>query len=173
MHAFDGTPFVNNITAGSMLYMSNGRILVSHKISKPSTNLSIPDTVVNIASRALYKYSEDTNFKKCVIPDTVEILGDNIFDEQSTLTSITVGASVRRIGVDLTPSNSVTTLIFRQPAGMYVELPPAGDGEFIGLAYNKNSRNVSIYTDNECIKNYDWATDNVTATFYPLSSAPA
>ena len=41
------------------------------------------------------------------------------------------------------------------------------------MAYNKDSRALTIYTDNEYIKNYNWAADNATVTIYPLSQAPA
>lgn len=54
---------------------------------------------------------------------------------------------------------------------MKISLPTAG--ETFGLTYNKNSRAVNIYTDNEDIRNYNWSGDNVTPTFYSLSQAPA
>ena len=165
---FEGTGWLNNQPQNSMVLMANGKILVHSKTSTPSQYLIIPDTVVNIASMACQ--GSDSNFTSFVIPDSVEIVMNNILSS-STLTKITVGRSVRYIEKGLVPSTNVTTLIFRQPAGMYVELPEAGNGK--GLAYDKSSRSVAIYTDNEYIKNYPWSTDNVTATFYPLSSAPA
>lgn len=159
----------------SMIYASSNRILISNKIASPSS-YTIPDTVVNLGPGALSLYSGTSSLTSAVIPDTVEIVQSHMFNNHSSLTKITVGASVRYIGSNLTPGTQTTTLIFRQPAGMYIELPIPGDSlekPCPGMAYNKSSRNVSIYTDNEYIRNYDWATDGVTATFYPLSQAPA
>jgi hypothetical protein len=50
---------------------------------------------------------------------------------------------------------------------MLLTLPAAG--KETGISYSKNARNITIYTDNEYIKTYDWTTDNATVTFYPLS----
>lgn len=57
-------------------------------------------------------------------------------------------------------------LRFNTPADVQVEMPQAGNGT--GVTYYKTAREFTIYTDNPTIKNYDWATDNVTPTFYHL-----
>ena len=54
---------------------------------------------------------------------------------------------------------------------MYIELPKAG--EDTGIYGGKSSTSIDIYTDNEMLKAYDWAKDNVTATIHSLSEAPA
>lgn len=164
-------PFYNSgITTGlaenSVLLMANEKIMVCNTFTTPSKSLIIPDTVINLGSKACA--GSDDNFKSFVVPDNIEIICDRVFTS-TVLEKITIGKNVKFIGTESIPSK-VTTLIFRQPSGMDVELPEAGDGA--GIAYDKDSRSISIYTDNECIKNYDWATDNVTATFYPLSEAP-
>ena len=105
------------------------------------------------------------------IPDNVEYVQRNPFANQYDLTKIVIGASVSKIEAVLVPHEKVTTLVFRQPQSLVVDLP--SPGENTGLAYYKQSRDVTIYTDNDSIKNYGWATDNVTATFKPLSEAPA
>lgn len=160
-----------NTFANEMVLIAKDRILLTNSFSTEE-NFIIPDTVLNISSAACEATNSRSAFlTSCIIPDTVEIIQDDIFQGQTKLTSITVGSSVRYIGNKLIPETTTTTiLIFRQPAGMYIELPAAG--ESTGLAYYKESRSISIYTDNEYIKNYDWATDNVTATFYSLSEAP-
>lgn len=33
----------------------------------------------------------------------------------------------------------------------------------------KNATEITIYTDNDIVKNYDWASKNYTVTFKPLS----
>jgi hypothetical protein len=54
------------------------------------------------------------------------------------------------------------TLKFYTPSGVRVNLPS-------GFANSKTAYSVTIYTDNEDIRNYDWAGDNITATFYHLN----
>lgn len=109
---------------------------------------------------------------KLVIPDRILAIGGGVsFDSNSaSITSMVVGSQVKYMGHNAIP-NKITTLICRQPAGYYVQLPTKG-GETEGLSHAKDSRNMTIYTDNEYIKNFDWAGDNITATFYPLSQAP-
>lgn len=167
--AFADTPWLASLPKDEMICISQDRILLTNTISDPTAGFVIPDTVVNLASHACEQYG-GVSLVSVIIPDSVEIVQSSPFYGHSSLTTITVGASVRKIRTNFCPGTQTTTLIFRQPAGMEVELPPAGDGT--GLSYNKSSHAIAIYTDNECIKNYDWATDNVTATFYPLSEAP-
>lgn len=162
---FHNSGIINDLPENSILLMSNGKIMVWNTFTTPSESLKIPDTVINLASGSCA--GSDDNFKSFVIPDTVEVVCDRVFTS-TVLTKVTIGKNVKFIGSVIVPSN-VTTLIYRQPTEMEIELPTAGSA---GMAYNKDSRSISIYTDNECIKNYDWAADNVTATFYPLSEAP-
>lgn len=170
----DNTAWYINQPEGSMITMAKSRILFSNKITTPSNGFKIPDTVINLASYSCCKYGDtvDSNFTSVVIPDTIEMVQRSIFSGQTALTQITVGSNVNRFTGTLTPGTNIKNLIFRQPAGMVIELPEAGE-EGYGLGYNKDSYSINIYTDNEYIKNYDWAADNVTATFYPLSEAPA
>ena len=64
---------------------------------------------------------------------------------------------------------SIKKIKFEQPSGMIVTLPTAGSST--GMLYCKTASSVTIYTDNETIKNYDYATDNVTATIYHLDGS--
>lgn len=157
---------------GTLFTLANGKILFKNKIAKPSEGLNIPETVINIVGGALGKYGDtaDSNFTEIVIPDTVEMLQNEILSGQSALKKITIGKSVKKITGTIVPSTAVNKLIFRQPAGMEIELNKAGtDGT--GMAYQKSSYSVDVYTDNECIKNYNWAADNVTVTLHALSEA--
>lgn len=168
---FAETEWYNSLPTESMICIANDKMLFTNTISKPSEGFEIPSTVTVLGGLSCQKYGDtsDSNFTSFVIPDTIENIQGSVFEGQP-LATITVGSSVRKIGSYLTPSTTTTTLIFRQPAGMYIELPTAGNGS--GMAYDKDSRAISVYTDNEYIKNYDWATDNVTVTIYPLSQAP-
>ena len=171
---FETTKWNNDHSEGSMITIAKGKILVDNKITTPSSGFEIPNTVVNLMPYSCRKYGDtvDSNFTSVVIPDTIEMVQCSIFSGQTALTQITVGSNVNRFTGTLTPGTNIKNLIFRQPAGMVIELPEAGK-DCYGLGYNKDSYSINIYTDNEYIKNYDWAADNVTATFYPLSEAPA
>lgn len=157
---------------GSFLYAAHGKILLCNK--KLTGNFVIPDGVVHLGPESCGWYyagtDEDTTTTSMIIPDTVEMVGYDVFMARANLTTITIGSSVRYMDSFLYALDKSATLIFRQPSGMTVELPTPGDKT--GLAYNKSSRAITVYTDNECIRNYDWATDNATVTFYPLADAP-
>lgn len=129
---------------------------------------TIPTSVRNICGDAIRSLASTvTSF---VVPDFVEILGGNVAPG-SSVTKVTVGAGVTVMRTGVMGNTAVTTWVFRQPAGVTVELPTPGDGT--GLGYKKDSRSITIYTDNESIKNYNWSGDNITPTIYPLADAPA
>lgn len=161
--------------------IANGRVLLPSKVN--TTQFQIPNTVTNLSSYSLVSYGTSSDTRtKVVIPDSIEIVQSYLFGNTAptTLTTLVIGSSVKQIGGNFLNHDQPATMIFRQPAGMHVELPIPGDKladsinalQAPGMCYNKTSRAFTIYTDNECIKNYDWAKDNVTPTFYPLSAAP-
>lgn len=155
--AFVATPYYNNAT--SDLCSSDGKILIKGVSSQ------LPSSVVNLAGN-----SGGANLvvnSHLSLPDRIQIIVGHI---TGTPTKMTIGSSTHYMGTDAIP-DTVTTLICRQPSGMKITLPIAGEAQ--GLTYKKDARNVAIYTDNEDIKKYNWSGDNVTATFYPLSQAPA
>lgn len=114
------------------------------------------------------------------LPNSLHTMGSNCLsgsilakDEDENILFPVIPKNVTGFGVGslLTDTTSLGTsksviIKFLQPAGMSVSLPPAGDQ--YGIAYSKKSKNYTIYTDNEIIKNYDWGADNVVATFYHL-----
>lgn len=87
----------------------------------------------------------------------------------SNLTSFRLSPSIKYYSTNSINTTANSTIYFLNPAGMTVHLPNAGDGS--GLMYSKNAKAITIYTDNETIKNYDWATDNITATIYHLDGS--
>lgn len=155
-NAFAYAPYYTNAT--SNLYSSDQSILV-----KDVTN-EILETVINFAGGVGANLIVDS---KLVIPDRIQIISGYT---GGSPTSMIVGSGTRYLGTDAIPT-TVTTLVCRQPQDMLVELPEAGEDH--GLSYNKNSRNVTIYTDNTYMKNYNWSGDNITATILPLSSYTA
>ena len=154
-HAFHESKFYNNATEN--IYSSDGGILI-----KGVTADLLPSTI-NLGPQVGNNFVVNSQL---TIPDQIQIICGHI---GGSPTSMIIGENVRFMWTDAIPT-TVTTLVSKQPSSKYVELPPSGEGK--GLSHDKNSRNMTIYTDNEYIKNYDWAGDNITATFYPLSQAP-
>ena len=105
-----------------------------------------------------------SNLENITIPESVTTIEKNAFNGCSKLLNITIPRNVNSLGS--TCFTTITTAIFNQPAGMEITLPTAGSST--GMFYHKTARNLTVYTDNETIKNYDYATDNVTVTLYHL-----
>lgn len=145
-------------------------LLCDGKIAFYAKNVSaaeIPASVRTISTGAFNSVAASS----ITVPDTVVRIWGNAFGNSAT-TKVTIGAGVQIMGVGTMGNSKVTTWICRQPANMVLDIPKeAGDGK--GLAYNKNSRSFTLYTDNEMLKAYNWSGDNVTATIKPLSEAPA
>lgn len=104
------------------------------------------------------------------LPNSLKTIGESCFTNTQALKSITIPSSVENIGA-LAFSFSggamkIADAYFNQPSGMMVNLPTAGSDS--GMFYVKTARNMNVYTDNETIKNYDYASDNITPTFYHL-----
>lgn len=156
--AFENASFYTKANS-SNLYGANGKILIK------AVSTSWPTNIINLAGGSCDKLVTNSIL---TIPDYIEILGDN--PTSLSITKLTLGLNTSYLPSGCI-ATSVTTLICRQPADMILDLPEAGDGT--GLTYKKDARNMTLYTDNESMKNYNWSGDNVTVTIYPLSQAPA
>lgn len=122
----------------------------------------IPSTVTTVP-KAIYKDFPST-ITTVVIPDSVQFMWGDFTGNTSYIKTAVVGAGVTKIEKGVMYNTNITTWVFRQPEGLSVELPASH------LGYDKNSRTISVYTDNESITNYNWSGDNITANIYPLSS---
>lgn len=135
--------------------------------------LQLPAKLKTLGNNAFNSmFIEEYTMDPLIIPDSVETIGNSVFVNFTTrVTSITVGASVKTIGNSAfkrsTGTVILTEVIFKQPATMTdITLPVAGSDT--GMFYTKSATPLNIYTDNEIIKNYAWARDNITPTFYHL-----
>ena len=115
----------------------------------------------------------DRSITEVTIPSSITTIGSGAFGGCTQLTEITIPSEINTIQSlafsDQTSTISFTSMVFKQPSGATVSLPSAGSTS--GMVYSKVAKEVNIYTDNETIKNYAWATDNVTATFYHLDGS--
>lgn len=137
----------------------------------------IPDSVINIASQSIrFNNVSPSGAQKFVIGNNVQVIQFEPFEFKNGtdvyITTVDVGENVAQIKGRFIIDKRITTLIFRQPENMEIKLPKAGTSS-TGLAYLKDSRAIDVYTDNLAIRAYNWAADNATVTFHPLSEAPA
>ena len=105
-----------------------------------------------------------------ILNEGLEEIGERAFYACSGLTTITIPSTVKKIK-DLAwartdGSMNISSVTFNQAANMQIELPTAGSST--GMFYVKTAREMTIYTDNETIKNYNWNADNITATILHL-----
>ena len=100
------------------------------------------------------------------IPSNITTISASTFSEVKSQYLITIPKSVKTIEKKAFAYNGLTSIKFLHGENDTINLPTAGD--LNGAFYSKNAYNLTIYTDNLMIKNYDWATDNVTPTFYHL-----
>ena len=161
--AFQDTPWLKSFPNGMNL-LCDGKILF---YPKNVTTAAIPASVRTIPFGTLNEIAAAT----IVVPDTVVRIYGDAFGNSAT-TKVVIGAGVQVMGVGTMENTKVTTWICRQPADMVIDMP-AEAGKDKGLAYQKNSRSFTLYTDNKMLRAYNWAGDNVTATIKPLSEAPA
>ena len=126
----------------------------------------------NVLSESMFadQSTLTSSVKSIVLNGRPTEIPKNCFNSLEKLTSMVIPSSVAKLGDScFKECNGITTLTFNQPSGMAVQMPTAGSST--GAFYYKSARAVTIYTDNEDIKNYAWATDNVTATIYHLNGS--
>lgn len=122
----------------------------------------IPSTVTTVP-KSIY-VSFPSTVTTVTIPDSVQFMWGDFTGNTSYIKTAVIGAGVTKMEKGVMKNTNITTWVFRQPEGLIVELPASH------LGYNKDSRTITIYTDNESITNYNWSGDNITANIYPLSS---
>ena len=108
-------------------------------------NPRIPSHIKNISQNAFYgTYSGFLDAEYVLeIPETIEIIENGAFSD-----------------------SAVPTFKFNHLENQFINLPIAGSQT--GMFYSKNATSKKIYTDNIHIRNYDFVSDNITATFYHL-----
>ena len=102
---FSGTLWYTNKTTGDV-YL--GKNYITYKNNMPSnTNLTLESGTLSIAASA---FSNKTQLKSIVIPDTVQFIGNGAFSGCTGLTSITIPKSLSRIiyaGIGRTQVNKI------------------------------------------------------------------
>ena len=160
---FDGTALADN-TDGLLLF-ANDKIALQYCNRNYEPEVYIPETVKRVAPQCFYFYSSNTGgIESIAIPKSVMYLETSSFAHQPLLSTVDIGENVSKIkDYAFDTCDSLSTLIFRQPSDFKLTI---GDSAF----YTKSAtKNITIYTDNEIVKKYDWKSKNYNATIYPLA----
>lgn len=140
-------------------------------------------TPTNMTDRTMsYMTSKDGTTKYLIQVNAGVYNLENIFEEETILLAdscfaprttsgnvLTIPNHIKYIGKVAFGGVSWESLTFEHSNTDDIVLPEAGDGS--GMLYGKNARTTTIYTDNETIKNYDYAADNITATILHLDGS--
>lgn len=160
------------VTSGTIPSDTYG--LASPKISKIQTGTSY--ATVSLSSYDLPSSLQAVS-KATLVSSSAQTFGihNNIFTPPITNSSNNnafVGAYTHTFDF-ASNVTSIPAVVFENMSGIskiYIRCP---DGTPVDIAYHafyyKSARTVSIYTDNQAVKNYDWSgNQNITATFYHL-----
>ena len=129
-------------------------------------NFALPSSVKQISGEIFVQGAVSTNVQPRVNTFTVSSPSINI-DGGTTYSSadqtkyLIFTKDVLSIsGVVSKSTTSASSVVFEHPADAQITL---------SISSNKSATPINIYTDNEAVRAYDWATQNYTPTFYPLS----
>lgn len=110
-------------------------------------------------------FAYQTDLTLVNLPNTLDILPASCFNGCTALPSITIPASVTMIAANcFYNTTALTSMRFEHSSTDAITLET-------GMLSAKTAREMTIYTDNETIKNYDYATDNITATILHLDGS--
>lgn len=131
-----------------------------------NSDLIIPSSVKYVSNYCLK--SGYGNLNSFTIPNSVQEISANSFTNIA-VNYLTIGSGITHFpnnsfgGIkDYNAEDDKIRIRFMHPAGASVTF---GTSVF----YYKEARQADIYTDNDDIKAYDFAGDNMTVTFHPLS----
>lgn len=137
----------------------------------------IPDGITEISSQAIQMRRGDA---KVILPATLNTIGYGAVEcnilvwTAPSVENISAGCcnlvrtiqfedTVQSVGAIFgtgTTSPSTTTLVFKHSVGANISL---------NISKLKSAKEMTIYSDNEIVNAYDWASVNITATIKPLS----
>lgn len=168
--------FFDNATNNGDFWSIDGIVLATLLSDYSAvTEVTIPNGTIRIATKLFQKPNTFSKIIKINMPtDNMLIeIPDSFCEGLTVLPEFECPASITKIGklafANTSGSMAITSIKFNQPASLEVSLPEAGSGT--GMFYVKTARSMTIYTDNETIKNYDYDSDNITATILHLDGS--
>ena len=167
--------FFDNATNNGDFWSVDGIVLATICHYSTATEVTIPNGTIRIATELFQKPGTFTKLTKINMPtdNLLTEIPESFCEGLLALTDFECPAGVKKIGnlafANETGAMAITSIKFNQPASLEVSLPEAGSGT--GMFYVKTARSMTIYTDNETIKNYDYDSDNITATILHLDGS--
>lgn len=145
---------------------------IDYYVRKAQTNLYIPETVKHISGYRTYSDAETSTYANKNLYYNCNVEEAYTYSETTEvgpLSGIDVENLIFGANVTIIPKNMFyrptslgPNLYFNQPNGVNIDIQK-------GCFSYKSATTKNIYTDNEIVKNYDWATnENITPTFYHL-----
>lgn len=128
------------------------------------TSIELPASVKTMAGFAVGQYDGGKNVKLTVnsnITYKTSITSNGLYDYVGTVIfEQAVTEVVDTILYSPSGQNKITNIVFKHSVS---------DAITISVTAPKSAINITIYTDNDIVKNYDWAGKNFTVTFKSLS----
>lgn len=157
---------IQNLAFNNTTTIGNGLFGYMH-----NTSITIPSNITIIGTSS---FVGSSNLATLVLPNGITTIGNSAFAACLSLSPFTIPSSVTSIGSKAFSNSSgamssLTSLTFAHSSTDTITLPVAGSST--GFLYCKTARNMTIYTDNETIKNYDYASDNITATILHIDGS--
>lgn len=169
------TTFFDNATNNGDFWIIDGIVLATLCDYNTVTEVTIPNGTKRIATKLFQKPSTFVKLLKINMPtdDSLIEIPESYCENLTTLTEFECPASITKIGklafANTSGSMALASIKFNQPANLEINLPQAGSET--GMFYVKTARSMTIYTDNETIKNYNYDSDNITATIFHLDGS--
>ena len=112
-------------------------------------------------------FAELSKLLEILIPNQVYYLPNNCFNNCKALSTMVIPQNIKSIGdLCFNYCSALVELRFNHSISDEITLPSAGSST--GMLYSKSAKTMTIYTDNETVKNYNYAGDNITATVLHL-----
>lgn len=158
---------VADSTTDGHWFLLNGYLLATYKSMYNTTNLIIPNGTEVIAEGFFGSAAGETGCASTTITfnndGKLKRIGSHFADSNTNITSVTIPSSVVEIGDSVFDSaTNLTSVRFEQSSDKVITF---GQSVF----YSKSAKEMTIYTDNLYVVNYDWDSDNITPTFYKLN----
>ena len=148
-------------------FLLSGYLLATAKSMSSTTNLIIPNGTEVIAEGFFGSALLEAGCTSTTITfnndGKLKRIGSHFADSNTNITSVTIPSSVVEIGDSVFDSaTNLASIRFEQPSDKVITF---GQSVF----YSKSAKEMTIYTDNLYVVNYDWDSDNITPTFYKLN----
>lgn len=127
------------------------------------TQISVPSGASKIRENC---FNSCTELISLIMPSSVTSIENGVCNGLTQLNNVTIGENVSTIGNRaFYGCTGLKTMTFKQPSGMTISF----GSEWLEMS--KTAVSMTIYTDNENVKNCNYTDFNVTPKFYHLDGS--